>query len=63
METAELLVLLLISLAGFGLLARRLQVPEPIALVFGGLAVSLVPGLPAIELKPGYVFLIVLGAS
>ena len=29
-QTAELLILLLISLAGFGLLARRLQVPEPI---------------------------------
>jgi CPA1 family monovalent cation:H+ antiporter len=60
METAELLILLLISVAGFGLLARRLQVPEPIVLVFGGLAVSLVPGLPAVEIKPEYVFLIVL---
>lgn len=60
MQTAELLILLLISLAGFGLLARRLQVPEPIVLVLGGLAVSLVPGLPAVELQPEYVFLIVL---
>lgn len=60
METAELLILLLVSLAGFGLLARWLQVPEPIMLVMGGLAISLVPDLPAVRLKPEYVFLIVL---
>ncbi len=60
MQTAELLILLLISLAGFALLAKRLHVPEPIAFVLGGLAVSLIPGLPAVELRPEYVFLIVL---
>lgn len=60
MQTAELLILLLISLAGFGLLARWLQVPEPIVLVIGGLLVSLIPGLPSVELQPEYVFLIVL---
>ena len=43
MQTAELLVLILISLAGFGLLARKLQIPEPIMLVMGGLAVSFIP--------------------
>ena len=60
MESAELLILLLICLAGFGLLAKRLQLPEPIVLVLGGLAVSLIPGLHPVELKPEYVFLIVL---
>ena len=60
MQTVELLILLLIMLAGFGLLARKLQVPEPIMLVVGGLAVSLIPGLPRVELQPDYVFLIVL---
>ena len=60
MQTAELLILLLICLAGFGLLARKLQIPEPIVLVLGGLAVSLIPGLPPVELHPDYVFLIVL---
>jgi CPA1 family monovalent cation:H+ antiporter len=54
------LLLLLISLAGFALLAKRLHVPEPIAFVLGGLAVSLIPGLPVVELRPEYVFLIVL---
>ena len=55
-----MLILLLISLAGFGLLAKRLQIAEPIVLVLGGLAVSLIPGLPPVELKPEYVFLLVL---
>jgi CPA1 family monovalent cation:H+ antiporter len=59
-QTVELLILLLISLAGFGLLARKLQLAEPIVLVLGGLAVSLIPGLPRVELRPEYVFLIVL---
>ncbi len=60
MQTAELLIVLLISLAGFGLLARKLQVPEPIMLVVGGGVVSLIPGLPRVELHPDYVFLLVL---
>ena len=60
MESAELLVVLLISLVGFGLLAQRLKIPEPIVLVLGGLAVSLIPGLPRVSLQPDYVFLIFL---
>ncbi len=60
MQTAELLILLLISLAGFGLLARKLRQPEPIVLVLGGLALSLIPGLPKVEMQPDYVFLLVL---
>jgi CPA1 family monovalent cation:H+ antiporter len=50
----------LISVAGFGLLARKIRVPDPIVLVLGGLVVSLIPGLPNVELQPDYVFLIVL---
>lgn len=60
MQTAELLILLLISVAGFGLLARKLKIPDPIVLVLGGLAVSFIPDLPPVELQPDYVFLIVL---
>src|SRR4030095_3571939 len=60
MQNAELLILLLISVAGFGLLARKIRVPDPIVLVLGGLVVSLIPGLPNVELQPDYVFLIVL---
>jgi CPA1 family monovalent cation:H+ antiporter len=58
MDTAEALILLLILLAGFGLAAKRLRVPEPIIFVLGGLVVSLIPGLPRVELKPEYVFLL-----
>jgi len=60
MQIVELLILLLICLAGFGLLARKLRVPEPIVLVLGGLGVSLIPGLPQVELQPDFIFLIVL---
>lgn len=60
MQTVELLILLLVLLASFGLLARKLQLAEPIVFVVGGLAVSLIPGLPQVELRPDYVFLIVL---
>jgi CPA1 family monovalent cation:H+ antiporter len=59
MQTGELLILLLISVAGFGLLARKLKVPERVMLVVGGLAVSLILGLPVVELRPDHVFLIV----
>jgi monovalent cation/hydrogen antiporter len=33
-------------------LARRVRVPLPIALVVGGTAVALLPGMPPIELDP-----------
>jgi Na+/H+ antiporter len=60
METAEMLIFLLMGLAGFGLAAKHLRVPEPIVLVLGGLLVSLIPGLPRVELQPDFVFLLVL---
>jgi hypothetical protein len=60
MQTGHLLIQLLISVAGLSLLARKLKVPEPVVLVVGGLEVSLIPGLPVVELRSDYVFLIVL---
>ena len=60
METAEMLIFLVMGLAGFGLAAKHLRVPEPIVLVLGGLLVSLIPGLPRVELQPDFVFLLVL---
>jgi CPA1 family monovalent cation:H+ antiporter len=41
-------------------LARRANVPYPIALVIGGLALGFIPGLPRIELDPNLVLLIFL---
>jgi CPA1 family monovalent cation:H+ antiporter len=53
-------LLLLLFVAGFTLLARKLQIPYPIVLVVAGLALSLVPAIPRITLNADLVFLVVL---
>jgi CPA1 family monovalent cation:H+ antiporter len=53
-------LLLLLFVVAFALLARRLQTPYPIVLVIAGLALSVVPGTPRIELNPDVVFYVVL---
>jgi len=58
--TVEILLLLLISTALFGVVARKLRVPDAIVLVIAGLGVSQVPGLPRPRLEPENVFLLVL---
>src|SRR5262245_25537851 len=60
METAEILVLLLSSIAVLALIAQRLAVPYPIVLVVGGLVIGLIPGLPAVRLDPDVVLLLFL---
>ncbi|OOQ59640.1 Na+/H+ antiporter [Mucilaginibacter pedocola] len=42
------------------LLARRLKIAYPIFLVLAGLAVSIIPGMPVINIEPDLVFLIFL---
>ena len=59
-RTIELLLLLLLAVAALATLARRLQIPYPILLVLGGLALGFVPGLPRVELEPDLVFLLFL---
>ena len=59
-QTELLLMLLLVFVVGFGSLALRWRTPYPIILVIGGLAVSLVPGIPRISLHPDVVFLAIL---
>jgi CPA1 family monovalent cation:H+ antiporter len=57
----QLLVLgLLVVVAALAVVAKRLHVPYPIVMVIGGLAFSLVPGLPRISLDPNLVFFVVL---
>ena len=57
----ELIILgLLVAVAGLGAVARVLDVPDPILLVLGGLALGLAPGIPSIELPPELVLLIFL---
>ena len=41
-------------------LAKRANVPYPVALVLGGLALGFIPGLPRIELDPNLVLVIFL---
>ncbi len=53
-------LLLMVLVAVFAVVARRLSVPYPIVLVIAGLAISLVPGLPRISLNPEMVFLVIL---
>ena len=56
----EILVLLMIAIAAVGVMAKRANVPPAILLVFTGLALALVPGLPAVRLPPELVLLLVL---
>jgi len=60
MENVGLIVLLLFGVALLGVLSNRYKLPFPIALVLSGLLISLIPGLPTIELRPEIVFVIFL---
>lgn len=53
-------LLLLLFIAVFGFVARRLGTPYPIVMVVGGFLISLVPGIPEIALNPDIIFLVVL---
>src|SRR6195952_4304239 len=53
-------LLLLIIVAGFAVLARRLKVSYPIVLVIAGLLIGFVPHIPRIPLNPDLIFLIFL---
>ncbi len=55
-----ILLLLLLFVAAFAALARRLQTPYPIVLVVAGLLLSFVPGIPNITLDRDLIFLVVL---
>jgi monovalent cation/hydrogen antiporter len=54
------ILLLLVIVAGFAVLARRLDVPYPIVLVLAGLAISFVPHIPRVPLDPNIVFVVFL---
>jgi len=47
-----ILVSLLVSVAVLGAAARAVNIPYPIVLVIGGLALGFIPGLPDAELEP-----------
>jgi CPA1 family monovalent cation:H+ antiporter len=54
------IVLLLVFVVVFGALARRLETPYPIVLVIAGIAVSLLPAIPRVNLDPDFVFFVFL---
>jgi len=60
MAEIELVLGLLVVVAGLGIIARWLRVPYPIVLVIGGLLIGLVPNHPTITLAPELVFLLFL---
>ncbi|NYF81174.1 Na+/H+ antiporter [Granulicella arctica] len=57
-QTVFLLLLLMVAI--FALVARRLKISYPIVLVVAGLIISFVPHIPRIPLSPDLVFLIFL---
>src|SRR5579862_824289 len=59
-STIQVLVSLLAVIAAVGILARRLDLPPAILLILTGVVLALVPGLPAVEMAPEFVLLLVL---
>ncbi len=59
-STIQTLVLLLVVVAAIAVAAARLAIPPAILLVLTGIVLALVPGLPAVELAPELVLLLVL---
>ncbi|HEX3718672.1 MAG TPA: hypothetical protein VH595_11950 [Verrucomicrobiae bacterium] len=58
--TIELVLGILLGVAGRAVLARRLQIAYPILLVIGGLVLGLIPRLPVLHLNPDLVFVLFL---
>jgi len=59
-QTLQLLVVLLAVIAGVEAVANRLKVPSAILLVLTGVALALIPRLPAVTLAPELVLLVIL---
>ena len=55
MHHAEIVVLLLVLVAGLVIIANRWAIPYPVLLVLGGLALSFVPWRPVLRLDPNLV--------
>src|SRR5215470_5364251 len=56
----QIFLILLAVLAGTALLARRFNIAPAILLMLAGTGVAFVPGMPAVELRPELVLLVVL---
>src|SRR5258707_15186191 len=62
MHQAEIIVVLLTTVGVLAVLAHKITLPYPIVLVLGGLALSFVPRLPAVNLNPEVLFYFILPA-
>src|SRR6516164_5135589 len=62
MHQAQIIVLLFAVVVVLAVLAHKITLPYPIVLVLGGLALSFVPRLPAVNLNPDVVFYFILPA-
>lgn len=60
MHGVELILVLLTAVTLLAAVAERTTIPFPIFLVLGGLALGLIPGVPAVKLDPEMVFLLLL---
>src|SRR4051812_13635912 len=58
--TIQTLILLLIVIAAIAVAETRLRIPSAILLMLTGVILALIPGLPAVELAPELVLLLVL---
>ncbi|MBX3584982.1 MAG: sodium:proton antiporter [Rhizobiaceae bacterium] len=56
----EVVLLLIFASVVLTLVARRLRLPTSGALIFGGIGLALVPGMPSIELDPDFVLVLFL---
>jgi CPA1 family monovalent cation:H+ antiporter len=60
MPDIRLILALLAAVATVAAIGRRFGIPDPIAMALGGLALAMVPGLPAIALPPQLVLVVFL---
>jgi monovalent cation/hydrogen antiporter len=56
----ELILVLLAAVTLLAAISERTSIPFPIFLVLGGLALGLIPGVPAVHLDPEFAFLLFL---
>jgi CPA1 family monovalent cation:H+ antiporter len=60
LQDLEVMILMLVVIAGAAVAANRLKIPPAIVLVITGLILALMPGLPEIALAPDLILLLVL---
>lgn len=60
MHPLPLVILLLVFVVALSLVAKRLNVVQPVALTIAGLAIGFLPGLPEVMLEPSLVLLVFL---